>query len=135
MGLMWNVWYLDDGILVGDPARLGVALEFLDLELKKRGLSINRKKCVIWGPAGPAIPNTDGIHITPWVPGTGITVLGTPIAFPGTTDHVDREWASRLESMEEAANKLTRLADKQMAHHLLRFCLDALQSHAPFAIH
>ena len=125
MGLMWNVWYLDDGILVGDPARLGVALEFLDLELKKRGLSINRKKCVIWGPAGPAIPNTDGIHITPWVPGTGITVLGTPIAFPGTTDHVDREWASRLESMEEAANKLTRLADKQMAHHLLRFCLDA----------
>ena len=26
MGLIWNVWYLDDGILVGDPDKIGHAL-------------------------------------------------------------------------------------------------------------
>ena len=35
MGLVWNVWYLDDGILVGDPDKVGGALQFLERELKK----------------------------------------------------------------------------------------------------
>jgi hypothetical protein len=38
MGLIWNVWYLDDGLLVGDPEKLGMALLYLETELRKRGL-------------------------------------------------------------------------------------------------
>ena len=125
MGLIWNVWYLDDGLLVGDPDKIGNALQFLEKELRKRGLQVNRGKCVLWGPAGSAVPFCEGIQVTPWEPGSGITVLGTPVGFPGSTDHLDKEWATRLQSIEEAAGILTSLTDKQMAHHLLRHCLDA----------
>ena len=125
MSLIWNVWYLDDGLFVGDPDKVGVALQFLEKELYKRGLQVNRGKCVLWGPAGHSVPYCDGIQVTPWEPGHGITVLGTRIAFPGSTDHIDHEWANRLQEIEEKAAILTSLTEKQMAHHLLRHCLDA----------
>jgi len=124
MGLIWNVWYLDDGLLVGDPDKIGLALQYLETELTKRGLAINRGKCVLWGPAANAVPNTQDISITPWEPGSGITLLGAPIAFPGTTDYSNQYWAERLQALEHATTTLTSLADKQMAHHLLRHCLD-----------
>jgi hypothetical protein len=125
MGLIWNIWYLDDGLLVGDPDKVGIALQFLESELAKRGLAVNRRKCVLWGPAGGSVPQTQDIQVTPWEPGSGITVLGAPIPFPGSTNHVDKEWDARLAAMEHTAGVLTALTDKQMAHHLLRHCLDA----------
>jgi hypothetical protein len=57
MGLIWNVWYLDDGLLVGDPTKLGEALAFLECELLKRGLTLNRKKMCALGTCGtPGTP-------------------------------------------------------------------------------
>jgi hypothetical protein len=120
MGLIWNVWYLDDGLLVGDPDKLGMALLYLETELLKRGLTLNRQKCALWGPAASLVPHSTGIPVTPWEPDTGITLLGAPIPFPGCTKHLVREWDTRLSNLEETVAAVTALADKQMAHHLLR---------------
>ena len=49
MGLIWNVWYLCYCLLVGEPQKLGEALAYLERELRKRGLALNRKKCALWG--------------------------------------------------------------------------------------
>ena len=124
MGLIWNVWYLDDGLLVGDPQKLGDALAYLEGELRKRGLSLNRKKCVLWGPAAALVPHSEGIPSVPWEPDSGITLLGAPIPFPGSTGHLAKEWKARLDLLEETTAVVTALADKQLAHHLLRHCLD-----------
>ena len=48
-----------------------------------------------------------------------------PIPFPGSNTYVDGHWSERLKVMEETSARLTQLSDKQMAHQLLRFCLDA----------
>ena len=50
IGLIWNVWYLDDGLLVGDPQKLGEALAYLERELRKRGLALNREEMRPMGP-------------------------------------------------------------------------------------
>jgi hypothetical protein len=124
MGLIWNVWYLDDGLMVGDPDKLGEALAFLESELLKRGLTLNRKKCALWGPAAHAVPHSDNIPIIAWEPDSGITLLGAPIPFPGSTGHLEKEWDTRLDTLEETTAIVSSLADKQLAHHLLRHCLD-----------
>jgi hypothetical protein len=124
MGLIWNVWYLDDGLLVGDPQKLGEALAYLERELRKRGLALNRKKCALWGPAASLVPHSADIPIVPWEPDSGITLLGAPIPFPGSTGHLAKEWRSLLDTLEETTAIVTPLADKQLAHHLLRHCLD-----------
>ena len=92
MGLIRNVWYLDDGLLVGDPVKLVEALAFLESELLKRGLALNRKKCAPWGPAAHAVPHSDNIPATALEPYWGITLLGVPIPFPGSTGHLRKEW-------------------------------------------
>ena len=47
MGLIWNVWYLDDGLLVGSPEQISQALAYLEVELLKRGLRLNRNSIQI----------------------------------------------------------------------------------------
>ena len=122
MGLMWNMWCLDDGLLVGSFERISQALAYLEMELLKRGL--NRAKSNLWGPAAPLVSGSECMKIIPWQPNSGVTILGSPVPFPGSTAYVEDDWKRRLGSLEEAADRVTGLADKQMAHHLLRSCLD-----------
>jgi hypothetical protein len=68
MGFIWNVWYLDDGLLVGEPRRVREALAYLEGELRKRVLSLNRKKCTPWGPTTSLVPHSDDIPVVPWEP-------------------------------------------------------------------
>jgi hypothetical protein len=124
MGLIWNVWYLDDGLLVGSPENISTALAYLEAELLKRGLRLNRSKSNLWGPAADQVTGSEGMQIIPWHPNTGVTILGSPVSFPGSSAYVEEEWQRRLTTLEEAADRVTGLADKQMAHHLLRSCLD-----------
>jgi hypothetical protein len=122
---MWNVWYLDDGLLVGDPLKIAHALEWLEAEFGRRGLSINWGKTILWGPGAHLIPQGQRIQVVPWERGSGVTVLGRPITYPDSTTYLHDQWELRLQHLEDAAHTVTQLADKQMAHHLLRFCLDA----------
>ena len=40
-GLIWNVWYLDDGVLAGSKKAVEEALRLLHQELANIGLTIN----------------------------------------------------------------------------------------------
>ena len=125
-GILLNAWYLDDGTLVGDGAAIGATYQHLRAELAKRGLRINEGKCRVWGP-GAALAQRSGCGAMPmpeWGPGGGLTVLGTPVEYPGTSAITRLAWERANEDLQESAAKVTKLMDPQCAHHILRSCLD-----------
>ena len=84
-----NLWYLDDGHLIGPPDILRKALDIIKNEGQLMGIRLNSAKCCLWGPmAGNQDPK--GTHVwdriprTPWTPDSGIKVLGIPVVFPHT---------------------------------------------------
>ena len=89
--LVWSSWYLDVGVLVGTPAQILGALKALQQGFAKISLSVNVQKCETWGPAAPlvraALPD---ITLVPWAPDKGITVLGCPVNFPGSTANQEK---------------------------------------------
>ena len=74
MGVLWNVLYLDDGLLIGDLEKLGKAPAYLEREILQRGLLLKRRKCALWGPAASLVPNSDDIPVISWEPDSGITL-------------------------------------------------------------
>ena len=104
-----NSWYLDDGIIIGDGATIGTAYALLKERLATRGLAVNPTKCVLWGPSSHvAVANgCGGVSVTPWEPGTGITVLGCPVEHPSST-------AFRTATWDAACAKLEVTVDKQV---------------------
>ena len=123
--LHWQVWYLDDGLLIGDPSNVGRALEMLSTRLEAIGLSVNFSKCELWGPAQDSWTGSPEIHKVPWTPGSGLVILGTPVNYPNTTTFADGFWKDVTGRLREAVQKVTDMVDLQCAHHLLRKCLDA----------
>jgi hypothetical protein len=122
--LLWSSWYLDDGLLIGEPAMLQKCLDFLRLEGERTGVQLNLAKCVAWGPAAARIPGREHLQLVPWTEGSGITVLGCPVDFPTTTGHTAAAWAEATGRIEKATDLVTSVSDPQLAHHLLRSCLD-----------
>ena len=74
--LIWNSWYVNDGLLVGEPTRVGAALAHLQAAFAAVGLSVNLAKCSLWGPGAHLVPASPGVPIVPWAPNSGCTVLG-----------------------------------------------------------
>ena len=62
--------------------------------------------------------------VIPWVPSSGMTILGTPVPYPGSWVFQEEFWNHRNELLRDTLDKLTKLTDAQLAHHLLRKCLD-----------
>ena len=50
-----NVWYLDDGHLVGTPDDLIAASKIISEEGAKLGIKVNAAKCRVWGPAADGL--------------------------------------------------------------------------------
>lgn len=123
-GLHWQSWYLDDGLLLGDCAQMKATLRFLQDSMRARGLKLNLQKCELWGPGVGAWDGQD-VKIIPWSPPNGITVLGVPVNYPGTTAYAQRFWDDLLGRLREATERLTGQIDPQCGHQLLRKCLDA----------
>jgi hypothetical protein len=82
-GLLWSTWYLDDGVLIGDPARIQQALTYLEGAGAAVGLTLNRRKCGLWGPGALQVPEHASMTVRSWVAGEGVTVLGIPVDKPG----------------------------------------------------
>ena len=51
-GLNLNVWYLDDGTLMGSPEDLAAALRIVESEGPPLGLHLNRNKSLLFIPGG-----------------------------------------------------------------------------------
>ena len=82
-GLCFQLWYLDDGILVGSPTALSSFLDVLQLQGPSFGLHPNLSKCEVFWPSGdksfvdfpPAVkrvilPRAGGIDF--WAPRFGV---------------------------------------------------------------
>ena len=80
-GLCFQLWYLDDGILVGTPSALSSFLDVLQYQGPSYGLHHNLSKCEVFWPSGdqsfvdfpPAVKRV----VLPEV--GGIDFLGSPI--------------------------------------------------------
>ena len=64
------------------------------------------------------------IPVSPFVPGSGLEVLGVPIDFPGTQDATDKVWGIAVEGLRKACAKLQEFPHGQARYLLLRYCLD-----------
>ena len=99
------------------------ALDLIQAGMAARGLHLNLQKCELWG---PGVEQWQGqpVKLIPWRPSEGITVLGVPVNYPGSTAYAEVFWGALLAQLREATDKLTAQVDPQCAHHLLRKCLD-----------
>ena len=137
--LDWECWYLDDGSLVGTAQAVFDYLGRLQVALGNVGLHLNLGKCHLWGPGiqdtGESIPHyPDGlaldhpgraIPVIPFVENSGITLLGVPIDYPGSSHCTWRHWAAKVDETLALLDRLRLFPDGQIRHTLLRFCLDA----------
>ena len=130
--LAMNVWYLDDGHLVGDMDTLARSLAIIQLKASKIGVKLNLSKCRVWGP-GQLSPEVHGDHFdvlrsiprVPWAAGSGLRVLGYPVEHPSSTSFRGEELQGIVGRLEEACHVLSNLGDPHVEHVLLRYCLDA----------
>ena len=53
-----------------------------------------------------------------------MTILGTPVSYPGHHIYLDDFWTQKNDIIRTTLDRLTQLTDAQLAHHLLRKCLD-----------
>jgi hypothetical protein len=80
--LLWQAWYLDDGLLVGEEAELRRVLDFLSDRFAALGLKVNLSKCRIWSPQGscsPACPVPSPsclVHVTAFLSSSLCEVAG-----------------------------------------------------------
>ena len=74
-GIDWDVFYLDDGVLVGEADALLQTLELLTDQFEKVGLKVNTTKCKLWSPEG-LLASMSTIPTVEW--DTPKVVLGTP---------------------------------------------------------
>ena len=127
--LRLNLWYLDDGHLVGDMPSLRAALDIILTQGSTMGVVVNEAKCSLWGPGARVDAMADGplanVPIIPWEPESGIRVLGLPICYPGNIAFGRSLFGKVLADLSQATTVLHTLGDTQTEHLLLRYCLDA----------
>lgn len=111
----------------------------LHVALGDIGLHLNLGKCHLWGPgvqaAGDFCPRyPEGlpldhpgrlVPISPFIENSGITLLGVPIDFPGSSCRTQAHWAFIVDKTLALLERLRLLPDGQIQHALLRHCLDA----------
>ena len=126
-----NIWYLDDGHLVGNLDALDSALRIIATEGDHLGISINMSKCKLWGPAAAnaeelvKYPTLAKIPQVSWAPKFGIRVLGLPVEHPSSVSFCESQMQAAVHGLEDACALLGHLGDPQIQHLLLRYCLDA----------
>ena len=122
-GLHFQLWYLDDGILVGTPSALSSFLGDLQLRGPSYGLHPNLSKCEVFWPSGdqfftdfpPAVKRV----VLPQA--GGIDFLGSPIW--GSPEFLSAFVGSVVDRVSALQERLRDLGDPQVELHLLRSCL------------
>ena len=120
--LRTQLWYLDDGILVGEPSEVRKALDILDEIGPKCGLFLNLTKCEIITP--PASAHTSVFF--PDIPSEKIRydgnfdTLGSPI---GSAEHcMEFLETHAIEPARDTLEATAVLEDPQVALALIRQC-------------
>ena len=138
--LPFNSWYLDDGtICVPTPDLLETLLTFLHQEFAAVGVSLNFKKCVMWGPGlqtdsslTPSIPPALQLHESfrhiatqPFIPTTSLRVLGVPVEHPDSSSFRGSFLARSVDTLEQTCDLLGQLGHPPWQLPILTKCLDA----------
>ena len=118
-GLLWEAWYHDDGILVGDESAVLAALASVGEHLLRMGLRVNLSKCTLWSPQG-MLRSEGPVAVSDW--STPHVVLGTPF---GSAAAEQQFLESVHRKHERLLQRLSQLPDTQIAVSLLRYCLGA----------
>jgi hypothetical protein len=118
-GLLWEAWYHDDGILVGDEAAVLSTLSRLRDRFQDLGLHVNLSKCTLWSPQG-MVRSPGPVAATDW--STPHVVLGTPF---GSASAEEQFLQGVLGKHERLLQRLVQFPDPQIALSLLRYCLGA----------
>ena len=120
MGLQFQYWYLDDGLLCGSASVLREAFKVLKDMFGSMGLTVNSSKCRIFSPSAdfPMIAELSDIPVV--LADGGITVLGVPV---GSEDSIRHYLEQRREDLVCMLSRL-KLLDSALAKFLLlRACL------------
>ena len=129
-GILWQAWYMDDGTIIGTLAGLAQVVNLIQQQGPSLGLSLNKRKCVLWGPGASLDtvarnPTLAGISVTPFTPDSGLRVLGVPVDHPADTGAFTSalfdQAVSRLDRM---CLRLTHLPATHVQYALMRNCLD-----------
>ena len=129
--LSWMSFYLDDGHLLAPLADLAAAFPILQTELAAVGLRVNLAKCALWGPGErlvAGLPDEHPLHgvaSTPFLPDSGLQVLGLPVDFPGTLGKTRCVFEDARSKLSGGLSALAAVQDSQVQHALLRSCADA----------
>ncbi len=114
-----QLWYLDDGAIIGPRVSVNSLLTFIDIHGPQHGLTLNRKKCEVFWPSG----DPDFPEFPPEVlrPHGGITLLGSPLW--GPDKFIASQVPSVVDKVMEMQSKILELEDPEVETHLLRSCL------------
>ena len=120
--LLQNVWFLDDGNLMGPLEALQQAYDIVAKEAPKLGLSLNRSKCSLWNPVGGLRTSHDDPlgRGVPVITEEGIELLGAPIGSPAFSNQLV---TARIEKLRQTLDLLPSLEDSHVEYCLLRSCL------------
>ena len=122
-GLHFQLWYLDDGILVGTPSALSSFLDDLQLRGPSYGLHPNLSKCEVFWPSGDQ-SFTDfppAVKRVVFPQAGGFDFLGSPIW--GSPEFLSAFVGSVVDRVSALQERLRDLGDPQVELHLLHSCL------------
>ena len=118
--LLLNIWYLDDGTLVGPPHTVHAAFEFICEHGPHYGLHLNSNKCKLWWP----LLSENDVSFFPAevqrVFDNGIVLLGAPV---GSPDFIFQYHQSVIGEINDLLSKAIELKDVQCQLLLLRSSL------------
>jgi hypothetical protein len=116
--LLLNVWYLDDGCIVGDMADVYAVFQLLQAEGPSRGLHLNVKKNEIWWPSRTIVdPFPAEVDL---VSNEGVKLLGVPVGTKAfTTDFIGK----KLKVLRDVCDLLKEVDNAQVELGLFRGCL------------
>ena len=117
--MVLNVWYLDDGMLVGNRQALVAAWDMLAQEGEPRGLHLSREKSLLFCPnhnPGDLDPLERGVNRGQE---SGFKLLGAPL---GDETFVEEVLEGRLVGIQQLLDSLPLLEDPHMAYTLLKSC-------------
>ena len=135
-----NSWYLDDGTIACPVSQIPLILDHLHQGFSQLGLSLNPRKCFLWGPglhpgdhlSNPALPTALASHsllssipLLPFHPGTGVRVLGVPVEHPATSTFRTHFLDVMVDQLEHVTDLLGLLGQPVWQYHMLVKSLDA----------
>jgi hypothetical protein len=118
-GLAINLWYLDDGTLIGPIADVFLAYTIIQEHGPAIGSVLNRSKCELWWPSRP-----DNLDVFPSdvtrVDNAGVDLLGSPI---GSAAFMTAYIMRKLTKLDDIDKQVAKMDDAQVELCLLRNCL------------